>query len=139
MSATGGPFGSGPQGPTATDTGFMSKRAAQVEDILKENSYGLEGKYTDSDHYAQPYALGPQAITAYGLFKHRIQMENAMLKVNWAAVRRSKFQSSNLNPESSRTYETRGLVLGCIEASKQVNTRWKALAGIYTMHSLHRS
>merc|ERR550537_906580 len=41
----------GKQGPTSPESGFMGKRAAEVEQILQENSYGLTGKYKDSDHY----------------------------------------------------------------------------------------
>ena len=41
-----------------------------------------------------------------------------------------------MNSELNFSQNFEGLVLGCIDADfLQVNTRWKALAEIYTMHS----
>ena len=41
-----------------------------------------------------------------------------------------------MNNELTTPPNFEGLVLGCIDADfLQVNTRWKALAEIYTMHS----
>jgi len=63
------------------------------------------------------------------------------LKVSWVANKRFVISKFNLKFPRARNLEIIGLVLGCIEASKQASqilqvyiTRWKALAEIYTMH-----
>ena len=64
-------------------------------------------------------------------------------KVAWATNKRLETSKFKFKFPRARNLEVIGLVLGCIEASKQgrpvqilqINTRWKALAEICTMHS----
>ena len=46
-------------------------------------------------HLRQPLSLAPGSITAYGLFKHRIQMENAMLKAKAEELARKNGGQNN--------------------------------------------
>jgi hypothetical protein len=71
------------QGPTSLESGFMGERAAEVEQILQENSYGLAGNHKDTDHYS---FFNSYADTQR--FQHQIQLENARIRMQMEEAKR---------------------------------------------------